>query len=668
MGTNAMPCDAYDGTPNCSTTQDTFGSLDEIAILPGYSGATGYDMATGLGSLNVANVVNAWVSTVGTGTTTVTVTPTPTTVSTGQSVSVVVMVASSPSGGATPTGTVTLSGGGYISAPEMLTAGAYTFTIPANSLTGGSDTLMVNYSGDSKYAPNTGSAGVTVSKQNVTVSATPSSTSIQSNQTLVITGTVDCSGSSCTTPTGTVTISFGTTYTSLPATLSSGNYSVTITPNSLTGPSGTDTLNVQYSGDSNYNPASTTTQVNVTFFQVLTPSVAVTSAAMQVDSGSPVLVTVTVTGTGATPTGSVTLGGSGLTVTQQTLQNGVASFTIPANTLNSTPNFPTSDTLTADYLGDADYSQAVKTLTLTVTQSSFSLAATTPAAVAPGSPATSTVSVTSPSDYTGTVTFTSASCTLTGYPAGVTATTQGNPTCALTGNGVVTVTDGVPSGTVTYTVSTTGTTTAQLSSGGNPAFLAQRRNSSGWFETAGGSALAALFLFLAPVGSRKGRKMLGAILLMVAITFVGVGCGGGSSSTTTTTLPTPTVTVTPASSSISVNSPLNVTVSVAAPAGSSGTPTGTVDIGGGGYSSSSQTLASGSTTFTIPKNSFTSIGSVTLTANYGGDTNFNPASGSAAITVNSVPTTPGTYTFTVTPAANPAITPAVSTTFTVTVN
>ncbi len=402
----------------------------------------------------------------------------------------------------------------------------------------------------------------------------------------------------------------------------------------------------------------------MTYYQVLTPTVSVTAPATLVDSGSPLLVTVTVTGSGATPTGTVTLGGGGYSVTQGILANGVATFPIPANTLNSIPNSAKSDTLTADYLGDADYAQAVKTLMLTVTQSNFSLAATSPAAVAPGSPATSTVTVTSPSDYTGTVTFTSASCVLTGYPSGVTASTPGNPTCALTGSGVVTVQDGVASPTVTYTVSTTGTTTAQLSPSGNPALLARCRNSSGWFESAGGSALAALFLFLAPIGSRKGRKMLSAILLMAAITLAGVGCGGGGGSSTTT-LPTPTVTVTPASSSVTVNSSLDVKVAVA---GSSGTPTGGVDIAIPGYTTPQQTLSAGNASFTIPANKLNTPGSVTLTANYGGDTNFNPSTGTATITVNNVPTTPGTYTFTVMPTASPAITPAVSTTFTVTVS
>jgi subtilase family serine protease len=66
-GTIAQPC--FAGGPNCTTK--TAG--DEIGILSGYSSTSGYDRATGLGSVNIANLVNHWTST--TPVPTVTVTP-----------------------------------------------------------------------------------------------------------------------------------------------------------------------------------------------------------------------------------------------------------------------------------------------------------------------------------------------------------------------------------------------------------------------------------------------------------------------------------------------------------------------------------------------------------------------------------------------------------------
>ncbi len=55
-GTIAMPCDYSDKSPNCVGT-------NEVGILSGYGASAGYDLATGLGSLNVANVVNHWTAT-----------------------------------------------------------------------------------------------------------------------------------------------------------------------------------------------------------------------------------------------------------------------------------------------------------------------------------------------------------------------------------------------------------------------------------------------------------------------------------------------------------------------------------------------------------------------------------------------------------------------------
>ncbi len=55
----AQPCDEGDFgyvSPNCTLLD----SSDGIGILSGYSATAGFDLANGLGSLNVANVVNAW--------------------------------------------------------------------------------------------------------------------------------------------------------------------------------------------------------------------------------------------------------------------------------------------------------------------------------------------------------------------------------------------------------------------------------------------------------------------------------------------------------------------------------------------------------------------------------------------------------------------------------
>lgn len=160
LGTNAVPC--QEGTPNCIIRE----ASDLVGILSGYSVGTGYDLATGLGSLNVANVVNAWPAMA-----TVIVTPTQTSITAGQSLSVTVKVNGS---GATPTGTVVLSGGGLTTTlTGTLSSGSYTFTIPAFSLGVGIDTLTVTYSGDTNYISATGTATETVIESSYSLAATP---------------------------------------------------------------------------------------------------------------------------------------------------------------------------------------------------------------------------------------------------------------------------------------------------------------------------------------------------------------------------------------------------------------------------------------------------------------------------------------------------------------
>lgn len=64
VGTNSVPCAAT--SPNCSnkTTGETNGVLvtPTSSTTEAYTVATGYDLATGLGSVNIANLVNNWSS------------------------------------------------------------------------------------------------------------------------------------------------------------------------------------------------------------------------------------------------------------------------------------------------------------------------------------------------------------------------------------------------------------------------------------------------------------------------------------------------------------------------------------------------------------------------------------------------------------------------------
>ena len=190
-------------------------------------------------------------------TATVKVTPAATTVVAAASFKVTATVTGA---GATPTGTVALSGPGYTSSAEALSAGSYIFTIPANSLKTGTDTLTVSYSGDFYYAANTATATVTVLATPLTpvVKVTPAKTSIDVASSLSVAVAVTGIG---VTPTGTATLT-ASGFTSSAEALSSGSYTFTVPANILK--VGVDTLTVNYSGDPSYTAATGTASVTVT--------------------------------------------------------------------------------------------------------------------------------------------------------------------------------------------------------------------------------------------------------------------------------------------------------------------------------------------------------------------------------------------------------------------
>lgn len=629
LGNNSVACNQ--GTPNCK--KDKAGYYFES----GYNAGTGYDLATGLGSVDAVQLITEWSSATAGATATVTVSPATSSITANQSLSVPVTVAGSGTL-APPTGTVILSGGGYTSTAETLSSGAYTFTIPPNSLAVGTDTLTVTYSGDSNYASSTATASETVTGITPTVTVAPASVSIQHNQGLNVVTTVAGSNG---TPTGTVTLTSGA-YTSAAGTLSSaGSFTFKIPAGSL--PVGTDTLTVSYSGDKNYTTGTGTAPVTVAG---IAPTVTVTPASSTIQANQALSVTTLVASPSGTPTGTVTVSGGGYTSAPVVLVSGTATAIIPGNTFAVG-----TGTITVNYSGDTNFAAATGTASVGVTAPAiFTLSATSPTAIAAGSTATSTITAAGSGGYTGTVTL---SCALTSSPTGATDP----PTCSG-GSSTIALSPATTSGSANVTVSTTAPTTSSLLPGPLGAL--------GWFKSAGGAVAMALLLIFVPGRTRKIRKMLGAFMIVAAFGLAAMGCGGTAVTGTGPIKSTPTVTVTPASTSVAATSQLAVAITVA---GTAATPTGTVTLTSGSYSSSATTLAAGAASISIPAGSL-AVGSDTLSASYSGDSNYNAATGTAPLTVTTTVggTTPGTYTFTVTAAGNDAATTMATTTFTVTVN
>ena len=499
-------------SPNCSIVN----TGDVVGTLSGWSGAAGYDLATGLGSLNVANVVNAanlWTTT-GSASSTVTVTPASGSIYPDQSLSVPVTV-SGASG--TPTGTVILSGAGYTSSAQTLSGtGSSTFSIPANSLTGATNpfvaTLTASYHGDQTYDWNTGTGSVTVTKRASTVTVTPASNSMNSNTTFGVTVTVAGAGQA---PTGTVTLAGGG-YASGAVTISGGSASFTIPVNIFTCPGGNHStcsvpLAATYNGDNVYVSGANSAPVSVTYIQVIAPTITVTPASGTYYTGQSLSVTVQVTGANGNGTGNVTLSSGTYTSAATALAAGSATIVIPANALAAS-----TDTLTGSFGGDSNYFSGTGTATVTVSQSTFAISAGAPSSssVNKGGSTTVTLSGTSSSNsYTGSITATS--CTLTSAPTGAIYT----PICNA--SGTITYTAGVASGSITATVTTTAAS-AEL-------VYPKLGNGKGWLGAGSGALLALLVFFGVPARRRSWRAMLGMVVLLAGLASLSA-CGSGGAS------------------------------------------------------------------------------------------------------------------------------------------
>jgi len=205
-GNNDSPC--QQGTPNCPNG----GSI-------GYNATTGYDLATGWGSLDVYNFVTKWNPTLipPTGTTggsssstlaisNVSVTTSAQTCSNSSGSIPLTIAASNASGsGAAPTGTVQiLVDNAAVTGvnPTMLSNGTATLTLNTSSLSSGGHTVAAVYSGDGTYAPSKGSLYVDITSSqkdfaltSCTATASATSGTAASALTFTLTPTTGFTGS-----------------------------------------------------------------------------------------------------------------------------------------------------------------------------------------------------------------------------------------------------------------------------------------------------------------------------------------------------------------------------------------------------------------------------------------------------------------------------------------
>jgi hypothetical protein len=184
-GTNAQVC--ITGTPDCVT--NTGG--DQLGIVSGYTTNKGYDLATGLGSVNAANLVNAWASVLGK----VTLTPTsltfPSTAVGATSAAQTITVKNSGSGVLTIFG-ISITGTDYSSyagsttcpaSPATLAAGSScTVSITFTPAATGTLTAQLDIYDDAVNSPQTAGLTGTGGTTAPTVSLTPASLTFASTK------------------------------------------------------------------------------------------------------------------------------------------------------------------------------------------------------------------------------------------------------------------------------------------------------------------------------------------------------------------------------------------------------------------------------------------------------------------------------------------------------
>lgn len=216
VGNNAVPGQTGYGTTSAS-----------------FQAGAGFDQATGLGSVNVANLVNQWTTTNGTTASAIALTVTP---STSIQRSSVVLTATVTGTGGTPTGFVAFVNSNGVTVGNGTVSAAGVATITTTTLPTGTYTVTAKYGGDAAFAAGDSSpVSVTVTPApliNTTMMVTSSSKTLPATGVSNITLTATVTGASGSiAPTGTVTFFDGTTSLATVAVSSAGGATATATFN-----------------------------------------------------------------------------------------------------------------------------------------------------------------------------------------------------------------------------------------------------------------------------------------------------------------------------------------------------------------------------------------------------------------------------------------------------
>ncbi|MGH9512137.1 MAG: protease pro-enzyme activation domain-containing protein [Terriglobales bacterium] len=519
-----------------------------------YQSGPGFDLATGLGSVNVTNLVNNWSS--------VTFSPTTTTLSVGPQTIIhgspfaVNITVAPKSGGGTPTGDVELfadfPGGSAVTVGSFHLAGG-AVSSSTNLLPGGHFFLSAGYNGDKIYAPSV-SAG---SSSFVTVNPEPSSTTLtiasgfnQNGNPIPFMGgaygrfvylRADVSGKSGQgTATGTVNfLDAAGLIPGNPYPLNSQANSAT--PNGIfTLSAGSHSITAQYSGDPSFNSSNSTSQSFTITRASSTTAVSTTSATQ----GTTLNATVNTNSGGNPPSGTIQFSVNGTSVGGPVPVTGVpatflgeafsgAQATAAYNDVQLTGS---QFTVVAAYSGDPNYATSTSPQVTVLPDFSITSSLNVIEISVPGGQGSLVLTVGTVDGFTGTVTF---ACS--GLPSEAICSA---PSVAAPGSSTLTITTKAPA-----------------------SVAAQNRNRSKFQFVA--MALGVPFAGIILLGLPAKRRRFGTLLSLLAagILMVGIGCGGGSTNSPPPPPPDPgtpvgtyTVTVTATSGTLTHNTTFKLIV------------------------------------------------------------------------------------------------------------
>jgi hypothetical protein len=381
----------------------------------------------------------------------------------GQAVNFTATVSASAPGSGTPTGTVTFLDGGTSIGSGTLSGGSASFSTSALAV--GTHSITASYGGSGSFNSSTsGAVNQTVNQDGTSTTVASSVNPSSSGQTVTFTATVSASAPGSGTPTGTVTFLDGG------ASIGSGTLSggqATFSTSGLA--TGTHAITASYGGDGNFSSSTSAAITQTVNAAKVASTTTVVSSVNPSVFGQAVTFTATVTGTGGTPTGTVTFLDGTATLGTATLSAGSGTLTTSALAVGN-------HNITASYSGDSNFNSSTSNpITQTVNKANTTTALTTsvnPSVFGQTVNFAATVSASAPGSGTptGTVTFLDGgtsigSGTLSGGTASFSTSALAVATHSITasygGDGNF---NGSTSGAVNQTVNQDGTTTTVASS------------------------------------------------------------------------------------------------------------------------------------------------------------------------------------------------------------